>query len=96
MLGCFRFSSKGSSPTGTCLAHVFAMHVAEELDVWPESTFRTRKWVGPCCRSSATPGQGLTPRAGLQVPVSEASCLCRHDWMRQALSVLVQRERWSW
>ena len=45
MLGCFRWSSKGTSPT--CLAHIFAMSVAEELETWPEKDFRTRKWVCP-------------------------------------------------
>ena len=40
MLGCFSFSSKGS----TVLAHMFAMRVAEELESWPES-YRRRCWV---------------------------------------------------
>jgi 8-oxo-dGTP pyrophosphatase MutT (NUDIX family) len=30
---------------GTCHVQVFMMNVEEELEVWPESTFRDRKWM---------------------------------------------------
>jgi hypothetical protein len=40
---------------GTCLVHLYVMHVAEELDAWPEAGERTRAWVplaaaGDSCR----------------------------------------------
>ncbi|KAG1662326.1 hypothetical protein FOA52_011484 [Chlamydomonas sp. UWO 241] len=50
MLGAFPFTScKPSAPTsrnqGKCIAHMFLMHVAEELEVWPEGHERQRHWV---------------------------------------------------
>lgn len=56
MLGTFPFSSGKSSPDiitrhqGRCIAHIFVMHVAEELDMWPERDERKRFW----CPLSAT------------------------------------------
>jgi len=53
MLGEFPFSSgKTFADTSTslsrgCIAHIFVMHVAEELEVWPESHQRMRYWCPP-------------------------------------------------
>ena len=49
MVGCFPFASTKAArlrdaPRG-CIAHVFALHVAEELPAWPESGQRRRTWV---------------------------------------------------
>ena len=51
MLGVFSYSSAkasrlslSSKPRG--IAHMFVMHVAEELQKWPEANRRTRLWVG--------------------------------------------------
>lgn len=30
---------------GRCVAHMFVMHVAEELPTWPEGSERKRIWV---------------------------------------------------
>lgn len=49
MVGAYVFSSKkaarGHAERGRCMAHMFVMHVAEELSTWPESTERNRVWV---------------------------------------------------
>jgi hypothetical protein len=45
-LGPFTFVS-GKRTHGRCAAYMFAMHVEEELDDWPEANARTRQWVGP-------------------------------------------------
>lgn len=49
MVGAYGFSSKkaarGHADCGRCMAHMFVMHVAEELTTWPESTERQRVWV---------------------------------------------------
>ena len=34
-----------SAHRGRCIAHMFAMHVEEELTSWPESPARKRLWV---------------------------------------------------
>ena len=50
MLGIFGFRSKKRRhypDMSMCLAHVFAMRVIEQLDSWPEQTFRKRRWVSP-------------------------------------------------
>lgn len=52
MLGTFQFQSAkhahlDSVHQGRCIAHMYVMHVAEELDVWPESAERQRHWVSP-------------------------------------------------
>ena len=39
--GGFLFTSKRN---GSCRAHMFVMHVVEELDVWPECGQRQRAW----------------------------------------------------
>lgn len=48
MVGAYGFSSKkaarGHADCGRCMAHMFVMHVAEELTTWPESTERQRVW----------------------------------------------------
>jgi diphosphoinositol-polyphosphate diphosphatase len=61
MLGVFSYSSAkasrlalSSKPRG--MAHMFVMHVAEELQKWPEADRRTRLWVStklscPCVSS---------------------------------------------
>ena len=49
LLGTFPyFSSKiagAGKARGRCIAHMFAMRVAEELPTWPEGSTRTRVWV---------------------------------------------------
>lgn len=50
MIGAFPFSSskaarKQSAEQGHCVAHMFVMHVAEELPTWPEGSERKRVWV---------------------------------------------------
>lgn len=42
-LGPFTFVS-GKRTHGRCAAYMFAMHVEEELDDWPEANARTRQW----------------------------------------------------
>ncbi|XP_042058547.1 nudix hydrolase 16, mitochondrial-like isoform X2 [Salvia splendens] len=58
-LGCYPFKSKTLqdeySPEGLCRAAMYALHVKEELDSWPEKCHRQRSWltVGEavgCCR----------------------------------------------
>ena len=55
MVGAYAFSSKKAARVhadrGRCVAHMFIMHVAEELPTWPESTERQRVWVGLNCVS---------------------------------------------
>lgn len=49
VLGQFEFrSGKPGLPDGEghCQAYVFVMHVAEELECWPEGSERHRTWVG--------------------------------------------------
>ncbi|KAG1655331.1 hypothetical protein FOA52_006727 [Chlamydomonas sp. UWO 241] len=56
-LGQFPFArgkplpADGPSPPG-CVAHMFVMHVEEELEVWPEGHERTRRWF-PLLEASA-------------------------------------------
>lgn len=46
----FEFKSgKPGAHQNICKTHVFVMHVAEELDVWPEGSERKRIWVGGVC-----------------------------------------------
>lgn len=50
LIGVFPFSSNKPSHStnahqGRCLAHMFVMRVAEELDTWPEYPQRSRLWV---------------------------------------------------
>ncbi|KAL6498531.1 Nudix hydrolase 16, mitochondrial [Orobanche hederae] len=58
-LGCFSFKSKTLqdeySPEGLCRAAMYALHVKEELDCWPEKSQRKRSWLTipeavKCCR----------------------------------------------
>jgi len=75
MIGSYTFSSAKaarlhSADQGRCVAHMFAMRVAEELPVWPEAGQRRRVWCS----------------------VQEASKLCRHDWMREALHAWLRRQ----
>jgi len=45
LLGIFAFASnKRCFPGNTCLAHVFALRVVEQLDKWPEQNSRKRQW----------------------------------------------------
>ena len=48
MLGKFRYMGKPdkmhTAPV-ECIIHMFVMHVAEELHVWPEMAQRKRFWV---------------------------------------------------
>lgn len=60
LLGTFFFQSGkngqlANGRRGGCTAYMYVLHVAEELDVWPESSERTRSWVSlqralVCCR----------------------------------------------
>ena len=50
MVGAFPFKSnkaarKHTAEQGRCVAHMFVMHVVEELPTWPEGTERKRIWV---------------------------------------------------
>ena len=46
MIGVFEFKSgKPGLHQGNCVAHMFVMHVAEELEMWPEGAERRRIWV---------------------------------------------------
>ncbi len=53
MLGRFRYMGKPdkmhTAPV-KCIIHMFVMHVAEELDVWPEMAQRQRFWVSSTMR----------------------------------------------
>ncbi|KAH6819337.1 nudix hydrolase-like protein 16 [Perilla frutescens var. frutescens] len=58
-LGCYPFKSKTLqdeySPEGLCRAAMYALHVKEELDSWPEKSHRERSWLTipeaiECCR----------------------------------------------
>lgn len=49
VIGTFSFHS-AKQVQGRCSAYMFALHVAEELDVWPEGMERERCWVSCCCR----------------------------------------------
>ncbi|XP_020549325.1 nudix hydrolase 16, mitochondrial isoform X2 [Sesamum indicum] len=48
-LGCYPFKSKTLqdeySPEGLCRAAMYALHVKEELDSWPEKSRRERSWL---------------------------------------------------
>ncbi|KAL0334371.1 UNVERIFIED_CONTAM: Nudix hydrolase 16, mitochondrial [Sesamum angustifolium] len=48
-LGCYPFKSKTLqdeySPEGLCRAAMYALHVKEELDSWPEKSSRERSWL---------------------------------------------------
>jgi hypothetical protein len=72
-LGAFRFmsgkpggqnNSNGSTSVSHvgCIAHMYVLHVLEELDVWPEAHERQRLWVGG---SAAGAMQRVWPQAGL-------------------------------
>mmetsp|Transcript_3993 Transcript_3993/g.13996 ORF Transcript_3993/g.13996 Transcript_3993/m.13996 type:complete len:218 (-) Transcript_3993:1038-1691(-) len=53
VLGEFEFESKRAARNGKagaegrCLARVFVMRVAEELEEWPEQNMRVREWCSP-------------------------------------------------
>ncbi|EPS66474.1 hypothetical protein M569_08304 [Genlisea aurea] len=60
-LGCYSFKSKTLqdeySPEGLCRAAMYALHVKEELEFWPEKSQRKRSWLLipeaiECCRHS--------------------------------------------
>lgn len=48
-LGKYEFRSKSQqdefSPEGCCKAHMFALHVNEVLESWPEQSTRSRRWL---------------------------------------------------
>lgn len=49
-LGEFRFSSNKPGRDGGprhCTAHMYALHVTEVLEDWPEARERQRAWMGP-------------------------------------------------
>ncbi|GMH20198.1 hypothetical protein Nepgr_022039 [Nepenthes gracilis] len=49
LLGCYDFKSKTlqdeNCPGGLCKAAMFALHVREELQSWPEQNTRQRSWL---------------------------------------------------
>lgn len=59
-VGVFSFQSNkqariNSAHQGRCVAHIYAMHVGEELEAWPEHPQRQRRWMSleeasHCCR----------------------------------------------
>ena len=60
VLGAFSFYSGKASRLqqanqGRCVAYMFIMHVAEELQIWPEGEKRTRIWVPPLSSPSPLP-----------------------------------------
>ena len=66
MIGSYTFSSAKaarlhSADQGRCVAHMFAMRVAEELPVWPEAGQRRRVWVSQGAAQAAV--QVATPNA---------------------------------
>ena len=66
MIGSYTFSSAKaarlhSADQGRCVAHMFAMRVAEELPVWPEAGQRRRVWVSQGSAQAAV--QAAAPRA---------------------------------
>lgn len=78
ILGTFWFQSMKQERLhnvhqGRCVAHIFVMHVQEELELWPECKDRNRYWV----------------------PLRDALPLCRHQWMRDALTTWIVRRGWS-
>lgn len=78
MLGEFPFYSGKASRLqqanqGRCLAYMFVMHVAEELQTWPEGGKRTRLWC----------------------TLEDALLSVRHEWMRSALSLWIERQGWQ-
>jgi diphosphoinositol-polyphosphate diphosphatase len=45
-LGVYPYCSRKVDPQRKgCIAHLFVMHVKEELQIWPEAGHRTRQWV---------------------------------------------------
>ena len=45
-LGTYPFSNRKPVPGQKgCIAHLFIMHVQEELETWPECANRARRWV---------------------------------------------------
>lgn len=102
MVGAYAFSSKkaarGHADRGTCLAHIFVMHVAEELTTWPESTERKRVWVSSgvvyCmgCYITTLKHVKTSSVSVMQCPADEAVDLCRHDWMKEALQAWLQKQ----
>jgi diphosphoinositol-polyphosphate diphosphatase len=45
-LGEYPYCNRKMNPQRKgCIAHVFVMHVQEELKVWPEAGHRIRRWV---------------------------------------------------
>lgn len=49
-LGVYPYSNRKPDPGQKgCIAHMFVMHVKEELDAWPEAGLRSRRWVRPRC-----------------------------------------------
>jgi len=56
-IGEYRYDKWG----GTCHVQVFMMAVEKELDTWPESAFRSRKWV------TADEAEGLVKEAELKI-----------------------------
>jgi len=60
LLGTFPYFSSKLAPgagqaRGRCIAHIFAMRVAEELPTWPEGCTRKRVWVRRSPRPRACP-----------------------------------------
>lgn len=63
----------GMHRVSRCKAYIYVMHVAEELQTWPESKDRQRIWCN----------------------LRDASRLCKHSWMRDALHAFVRRRGWG-
>lgn len=64
MIGAFPFYSgkaeqQQTQHGGRCIAYLFALHVSEELQAWPEAHQRTREWVSQLAR----PCPGVVPAA---------------------------------
>lgn len=95
------FRSKSSqadsdSPRGACKGYIFALEVAEELHQWPEQDTHGRQWVSQPRSMLPSPERELRVTMLLflawhQVSPDDAYRLCRYEWMREALSALLER-----
>lgn len=105
-LGHWVFKSKSSqnsttSTSGACKGYIFGMEVTEELESWPEQDTHDRRWVSRSRSPAPRPSRFVTKLTSsttdhiigtyVQVSPAEAYQLCRYDWMREALTALLER-----
>ncbi len=92
---------------GRCRAFMYVMHVSEELASWPERHKRTRLWVRAqrqcvtvlhvlaASKPNVGTGQLSVPCATAQCSLEEALRRIRHDWMKAALMLWIERSGWT-